>query len=115
MATLFLFFPTFFFVLGTCLNFFTSYLGPVSLHIWVLVLLFHFIFGYCLTFSLHGSLYYEDHVVTSRLPFDATAQQVKDALEALSNIGKGGLLRVERNQGKVPRLFKVHLKVHIER
>jgi hypothetical protein len=42
----------------------------------------------------------EDHVVTSRIPFDATAQQVKDALEALSNIGPGGLLRVERNQGK---------------
>ena len=86
MATLFLFFPN-------------------NLLFRVLVLLI----------SLHGSLYYEDHVVTSRLPFDATAQQVKDALEALSNIGKGGLLRVERNQGKVPRLLKVHLKVHIER
>jgi len=92
--------------------------GQHSFSCWVLVLLFHFFTSYlgtCFTFSLFhfifGSLFYftSDHVVTSRIPFDATAQQVKDALEALSNIGQGGLLRVERNQGKVPRLFKVHM------
>ena len=95
--------------------------GQHSFSCWVLVLLFHFftfslhIWVPCFTFSLFhfifGSLFYftSDHVVTSRIPFDATAQQVKDALEALSNIGQGGLLRVERNQGKVPRLFKAHM------
>jgi hypothetical protein len=41
----------------------------------------------------------EAGAVTERIPFDATADQVKAALEALSNIGPGGILRVDRNNG----------------
>ena len=41
----------------------------------------------------------ESGAVTRRIPFDATTEQVKQALEELSNIGQGGILRVDRNTG----------------
>jgi hypothetical protein len=41
----------------------------------------------------------ESGVVTTRIPYDATAKQVKDALEKLPNIGMNGLIRVDRNVG----------------
>ncbi len=41
----------------------------------------------------------EAGVVTARIPFDADGALVKRELEKLSNIGPGGILRVDRNTG----------------